>query len=118
MRQPWIRPSAVHSSSLRCVASSTSTFCSTQPREVVDVEESPVVDLVGRDPPVREPVSLPLEQLVQPFVARAIAGHAIERGDAAAQVLGDAWRARGELREPPLRHDGLVVPRLALRRAR
>ncbi len=36
-----------------------------QPRELVDVEEAPVVDLVRRGAPVRQPVGLRFEQLVQ-----------------------------------------------------
>ena len=41
-----------------------------QRRELVDVEEAPVVDLLGRDAPVREAVRLLVEQPVEPSKLR------------------------------------------------
>ena len=40
--------------------------------EVVYIEESPIVDVIGGHAPVRQPVALQLEQLVQAIKARRI----------------------------------------------
>ena len=42
--------------------------------KLVDVEKAAVVDLVGGDAPVREPVSLRLEQIVQPLAMLGAGG--------------------------------------------
>jgi len=36
-----------------------------QPRQRIDVEEAPVIDVAGGEPPVAEPVVLALQQMVQ-----------------------------------------------------
>jgi hypothetical protein len=36
-----------------------------QSGERIDVEKSPVIDLAAGQPPIRQPVMLPLEQIVQ-----------------------------------------------------
>ena len=49
-----------------------------QRREVIDVEEPAVVDLVDRDAPVRQPVGLGVEQRIERVEAVRIAGCAVE----------------------------------------
>ena len=44
-----------------------------QPDEIVDVEESPVVDLVERGAPVRQAIRLRVEQRVQAIEAGRVA---------------------------------------------
>ena len=53
----------------------------TQAGEVVDVEEAPVVDVVRREAPEREPVGLSGQQLVERVEAARIAGRAVDRGE-------------------------------------
>ena len=48
-----------------------------QPGQRVHVEEPPVVDLVRRGAPVRQPIRLRLEQLVQGIEARRVAGDSV-----------------------------------------
>src|SRR3979411_1214737 len=43
-----------------------------QPREVVYIEEPPIVDFVGRDAPGSQPIRLCLEQLVQCIKRRIV----------------------------------------------
>ena len=50
-----------------------------QRREIVDVEEAPVVDLIDRDAPVRQPIRLRIEQRVERVEAARIARRAVER---------------------------------------
>src|SRR5690606_15984873 len=62
----------------------------------VDVEEAPVVDLVGRRAPGREPIRLRLEQVVQLVEARRVTGRAVDprhRGpDVRAYRLGSLYQ--------------------------
>ena len=51
-----------------------------QRRELVDVEEAPVVDLLRRDAPVREPVRLLVEQPIERIEAARLAGDAVAAG--------------------------------------
>ena len=50
--------------------------------ELVLVEEPPVVDLLGGDPPVRQPVRLPLEEPVQAVEAARVPGLPVDGADA------------------------------------
>ena len=50
-------------------------------RQVVDVEEAAIVDLVGGRLPVREPIDLGVEQLVEAVEAVRVAGRAVELPD-------------------------------------
>ena len=65
--------------------------------QVVDVEESAVVDLVGAHPPVRKSVALMLEQVIHELETRGVAGFAAENGhfpvDPVADRLALAARA-------------------------
>ena len=64
-----------------------------QPGEVVDVEKAPVVDLLGRDAPERDPIGLILEQPVQPPKASGRPGspaNAPTAASSAAAVSGSA----------------------------
>ncbi len=72
-----------------------------QRRQIVDFEEAPVVDLVRRHAPVREPIGLGLEQAVQRLEALGIARLSAEARVAAwiASVLGVA---RAQPRQAPL----------------
>ena len=54
-----------------------------QRREVVDVEEAPVVDLVDRYAPVRQSIRLRVEQRVESIEAARIARRAVEPRDVA-----------------------------------
>jgi hypothetical protein len=75
-----------------------------QPRQRVDVEEPPVVDLVGRRAPVREPVGLRLEQLVQRVEAGGIARPAVDGLDRRIDGLTHRRRLAHEPGEPGPRH--------------
>src|SRR6185312_13901207 len=76
---------------------------------LVDVEEPPVVDLLARDAPVREPVVLLLQERIDPFDVAVAAilrillrEHAVDRGrDLAARIA--------QLAEPAL--DDLLLAR-------
>ncbi len=58
--------------------------------QIVNVEEPPVVDFVRRRPPVRKPVRLPLEELVQQVVAVGHANPAVEGFNRPLDVLAHA----------------------------
>src|SRR6266478_2040331 len=45
-----------------------------QAGELVDIEKPPIIDLLGSDPPIGDPMRLHFEQLVQPLEARRITG--------------------------------------------
>ena len=49
--------------------------------EVVDVKEPPVVDLIGSDPPVGQPVALVLQEVVQEVEASGFSRLAVEDRD-------------------------------------
>ena len=51
-----------------------------QTREIADVEEPAIVDLVGRDPPIGRTIGLPLQQVVEAREALRIARLAPPRG--------------------------------------
>ena len=58
-------------------------------RQLVDVEEAAVVDLVGRHPPEGQPVGLGVEQRLEPVEAARVARPAVERR---ARLASIAWR--------------------------
>jgi hypothetical protein len=53
-----------------------------QRRQLVDVEEPPVVDLFRRDAPVREPVRLGVEQRIETIERARLPGDAVEAAQA------------------------------------
>ena len=57
-----------------------------QRRELVDVEEAAIVDLFGRDPPVRQPVRLLIQQPIEQVEAARLTRRAIEAGDHAVEI--------------------------------
>ena len=65
-------------------------------RQLVDVEEPPVVDLVRGGLPVRKPIDLGIEQAVEAVEAVGRAGRAIELRDGLADVSGNFRRALAE----------------------
>ena len=74
-----------------------------QRRELVHVEEAPVVDFLGRDAPVREPVRLLVEQRVERVEAARLSGNAVEAHDARASISARSGGARvGQRRQAPL----------------
>ena len=85
-------------------------------RQLVDVEEAPVVDLFAGDAPVRQPVGLDGEQVVERVEAVRLAFDAVEGGDDGQQVqvrnifggqkLGQAAIRRGQVPGQRL-HGGL-----------
>ena len=61
--------------------------------EIVDVEETPIVDLVGGDAPERQPKGLVVEQAVKQVEALRVAGLAVEQGDCLFEELEDRGAA-------------------------
>ncbi len=102
MRRQSALPCARNASARRCVAPNTSSRSARKRCKVVDVEEAAVVDVVGRDPPEREPVGLPADQRVEDIEAARIARIAVD----GRHVLLD--EARG------VRHGGAQLPRVPL----
>src|SRR5258708_28221883 len=91
-----------------------------QADEVVDVEEAPIVDLVGRDAPERQAIGLAFEQLMQRAEALGRAGPTVIARRGAGEPRGDrrVLRELGEGPLPPaplLPQRGLALARLALR---
>ena len=77
--------------------------------ELVDVEESPVVDLVERRAPVREPIGLVLEQLVEQVEAGGSPGVPFAR--ATQRSMCRRMPASGRKAGQPLaRHFFLALP--------
>ena len=64
--------------------------------ELVDIEEAAVVDLVGRDAPVRQAIRLRLEQLVQRVEARGLPGRAVELARGRVDAGRDRRVSRGK----------------------
>ena len=86
-----------------------------QARQIVDVEEPPVVDLVCGDAPIREPVRLPLEQLMQRLERLAPLRDAVQRARRCARrAPRSPVIARKDPRGGAFGHDRLVVRDLAL----
>ena len=85
--------------------------------EVVDVEEAPVVDLVGGDAPEREPVRLRFQQLVQMLERARHARRAVEGAERAFDRRGRRMRVRGR-REPALEQTRVAIARHDRRRRR
>ncbi len=81
--------------------------------ELVDVEEAPVVDLVGADPPEGQPVVLALEQRVQRPEALRIAGGAVECSGRVGHEPGRLGMAGTERAEIGLERRHLAVRFLA-----
>ena len=72
-------------------------------RQFVDVEETPIIDLVGGGLPVREPIDLGVEQLVEVVVTVRVVGRAVELLHVAADELGDGRAsAPSSVRSRPL----------------
>ena len=78
-------------------------------REIVDIEEPPIVDLVCGRPPVGEAIVLGLQQIVQPVEAGGLPAGAAPPGHGAIDVGADLRRGVGEPGEPPARHFLLTV---------
>ena len=49
-----------------------------KPDQVIDVKEAPVIDLLARDAPERQPVRLLLQQLVQQIEAPRVSRNSIQ----------------------------------------
>jgi hypothetical protein len=60
-----------------------------QTREIVDVEETPVVDLVEGRPPVGQPIRLQVQQLVQTVEALRHPALPVDLGDGVIDVCAD-----------------------------
>jgi hypothetical protein len=73
-----------------------------QRRQVVDIEEATVVDVVGCNPPVGQPEGLRLEQLMQRIEAHGIAGSARQAADRLVERGGHPGVRGGELGQRPL----------------
>ena len=69
-------------------------------REVVDVEEAPVIDLGRRDPPVGEPVRLCIDQAIERIEALGDADDAVEGLHGALDRLIDRAVRCDDLRKP------------------
>jgi hypothetical protein len=78
--------------------------------EVVHGEEPSVVDLIARHPPVREPVSLLLQNAVQPLKAIRVLDVAVQRFDPLLDGAPDLLRIRAQPREASLVHRGIPLP--------
>ena len=63
-----------------------------KPRKIVDVEETPVIDLVERGAPVREAVGLYFEQGVEMIEASGLTRHAVDLRNHAVDVFTDHRR--------------------------
>ena len=79
-----------------------------------DVEEPPVVDLLGRDPPVREAVHLVFEQVVEAVEAPGVAGRPLERRDVLVDEGAEAGVPVAEAVEALLGHFLLAADLLDL----
>ena len=95
---------AINSPSSWCVVANTSRILDPQAGQRVDVEESPVVDLVQRRPPVRETIRLHFEQLVQVVEALGASGFAVEALDGLVDAPPTAGDSADQPREPAARH--------------
>ena len=73
----------------------------THAREVIDIEEAAVVDLVGGNAPVRKPIALKLDQIVQLVETDGISSAAVEFG----QIVGDVTDDVGTA----FAHDGKIA---------
>ena len=85
-------------------------------RERIDVEEPSVVDLLGRDAPVRESVRLRVEKLVQQIEAARLPLRAVEDADVLFQVFPHGGAGGAEGRDAALDHFLLAPPLLLPRR--
>ena len=81
-------------------------------RQLVDVEEAAVIDLIVGGLPVREAIDLGVQQLVEVVVTVRVSGRPVEFQHAAANVRGDGRGAFHQRAEPALYH--LFLP-LSLR---
>ena len=82
-----------------------------QGRELVDIEEAPIIDFLGRDTPVGEPIGLLIEQSIEIVEAARLASHAVEVRDARIDQRADAGAGGGQRGEPPLDNFFLARPR-------
>ena len=70
-----------------------------QAGEPIDVEKAPIVDLVRRRPPVRQPIGLDLEQLMERVEALGAADLAVDVPDRGLDLLADRRTFRDQPRE-------------------
>jgi hypothetical protein len=82
-------PRRTSSSGKRWTSSNTGRVFHAQRRQLVHVEKPPVVDLLGRNSPVREPVRLRVEQVVEPIEGSRLMRCAVQRDDAGVDERGD-----------------------------
>ena len=80
-------------------------------RQLVDVEEAPVVDLFPRHPPVGESVHLVVDEAVQEIEAPRVAGGAIEESHVLGDEVADVARRLQELGELLVRDVRLSMAR-------
>ena len=76
----------------------------------VHVEEPPVIDLVRRGAPVRQPIRLHLEQLVKGIETRRVAGDSVHVSHRIVDVPGNRRFVLRQSVQPRLRHFFLAVP--------
>ena len=91
MRNPEIKPSARSLSHQLVRRRKDARILHAQPDQIVDVEEAPVIDLLARHAPERQPVRLLLQQLVQRIEAPRISRQ-FHSADAAPERLARAPR--------------------------
>ena len=80
-----------------------------QRRELVHVEEAAVVDLFGRDAPVRQPVRLFVEQPIERVEAARLSGDAVEAAHGRVDQRAHVGASLDERVQSPLDH--LFLPR-------
>src|SRR6476661_3715578 len=73
-----------------------------QTGKIVDVKEAAVVDVVRGHAPIREPVSLSFDQLMQIIETAGIAGSSIESAYIFFDEFGGFWGTQTQLRQSPL----------------
>src|SRR5690349_10619096 len=73
-------------------------------RQLVDVEEPSIVDLVGGDAPVGQSVCLVLQEFVEQVEAAGIAGHSIDQLQVFLQEGIDFRCCRGQIVQSPFDH--------------
>ena len=74
--------------------------------KIVGVEEPPIVDVIGSDPPIGQAEALRFDEFVQFFEACGISGVSIDRLDGSQDAGSDLRRPRTNFSEPALRRVG------------
>src|SRR6266567_7847390 len=72
--------------------------------QIIDVEESAIVDLVPGHPPVGESVGLPGEESIQVIEARGVSGCAVEQPNVVVDKVANMLRLLEEGGQPALHH--------------